>query len=423
MIIINSQKVLAKQIGFLTIPNLLHINSARPKRIYKMYNNFKNIILGFSNFIDKIILINNCDLTSFFDECEKSNVKINGTSVSETFISHFKKINGCEYGVNKHLMDLIHMHFKSTQIVGGTSTRVARYLDQAGIKNILHANSKDKALSDFFINNNVTLSQPKNLVERIHYIFEYNKGDKFKYGGNTHIAKNTDRIIFVEENEFPLEPIADDIFSHFDEGSSFLFICSMNTIKTDQQLEFLAKEYVEKIERAKGKNKELLVYFEDCGHHNLKFKIKVMKSLSSVVDIYSCNENEILELSEFFPKPPSLDDEIQYMIQALHNKFKFPTIIVHTKDYVLISGDRIKELFTPVKSGILASTHWYISGENPSLDDIKKVMSLPDRPKHFQTNKNNRIVSLPTKDTGSASGYTLGLGDCFVGALIVELVK
>lgn len=76
-----------------------------------------------------------------------------------------------------------------------------------------------------------------------------------------------------------------------------------------------------------------------------------------------------------------------------------------------------------VKFGVLSVTNWYLTGTNPKIVNYSQLNSFIDSDSSAGLTLPLNYAVVPTKRTGAMEGYTLGLGDCFAGAVVASLVR
>lgn len=380
-----------------------------------------NAALGFSNFVDKVVTLGSENLDVFCRDPFLTG-EPGGAKFKEMLAAHLRGQPGREYVVDREILAAVDRSFEFRTILGGTSVRVAVFLDSLNVPAILHTNATDAALDTAFPNGNIRVFRPEETQERVHYIIEYNKGDVLRVDATDIVVRQSDRIILVPSGESPPFPLERAFFSALDNETKVLFVCSLNSAKTAQDLSDLAAHHLKQIQEAKQKLPSLKVYFEDCGHHDLTRKAELMSLVAPLVDIYGCNETEILDFCHSFGIRSTGSQAVVDVMEELGVRYSIPTIIVHAREFVLVRGAPDQKFLEAVKFGILSATHWYLTGSNPTLSDYRRMKSFGDSDGLTGVELPPNYAVVPTKITGATEGRTLGLGDCFAGAVVASLV-
>lgn len=378
--------------------------------------------LGFSNFVDRVAKLQPSSLTSLIQREEINPLFVDGIALSSLIWNHLNGLDGREYCVDDYFMDSIESLFPFRSIVGGTSTRVAIFLNSLGVRSCLHANSLDINLAEMFKESCTRLVQPDALRERRHYILEYDKEDAFTIEGAIVHPKKSDRLIFVPYRENPVMPVEPAFFDGLGDQTAVLFMCSLNASKSMADVQLIRTNIIDRISVVKARIPAMKVIFEDCGHHELSLKLDIMAAVAPVVDIYSCNETELLDFNATCQLSSQGDELMCDLIERIHDAYKIPTIIVHTKEYVVVRGEIDDKFRKAVLFGIRSATYWFLHGANPSRADAEEMAMMPDSRVDRQAFQRDNYTLIATKVTPRSVGHTLGLGDCFVGGIISDMI-
>jgi ADP-dependent phosphofructokinase/glucokinase len=171
-----------------------------------------------------------------------------------------------------------------------------------------------------------------------------------------------------------------------------------------------------------------LVMYEDAGYHRADVSQVAHELIVPRADVVSMNEDELQ--AHLGQRIDLLDPEaIVAALAELHRRFPCPTLVVHTRYWALASGQRAAELEPALDAGIRAATARYLHGDGATAADVAAVARLvaPEQQRALaaaiRATGPGDVRCVPAYEVHTAHPTTIGLGDCFVGGLLAELVS
>ena len=173
-----------------------------------------------------------------------------------------------------------------------------------------------------------------------------------------------------------------------------------------------------------------LVVFEDAGYHRPALRRVVHERLLPSVDVLSMNEDELQEL---VGHPVDLLDPSAVLAALRQLAAGLPgrtTLVVHTGHWAAALGahaDRLRPALSTANA--LAGTR-YLHGDVFTADDVVAVRALPRQPRAAELaaalesasgDGDQALTCVAAAHLDTPTPTTIGLGDTFVGGLVMSL--
>ena len=170
------------------------------------------------------------------------------------------------------------------------------------------------------------------------------------------------------------------------------------------------------------------MFYEDACYRNLNLNKLVRETLIDVIDIFSLNEDE---MQEYLGRKIMLLDPVDVFaaLQELHRLLPVSTLVIHTKDWGLVYGEKVVQYAKSLKRGITMATTRFRFGDDFSHSDYLETEGLPtdmEKTKFAATLSKlagEKVYCLPSFQVKEINVTNVGLGDSFVGGFLSALVE
>ncbi len=417
-------------------------------------NTGRRIVFGYTSDTDVLLKIDLNEVNKIFekygtdDDAQDDNDTIGSMEDFARIISHYM-INGLggeaditDFDVVQYLLD----HFKHRFLLGGTGAQGAAAMASAGMPVLAHITDRNRIVCNEM--NYEGLESVKggvkvpmiNMIEGrpvYHVIFQYTKGDQFKYKGKEYVVPVANRMILdydtihkdiVVDESFRkyLEDNADQIISYIISG----FNAVVDTKIAKQRMGELKEHY----KRLKTANPNCIIYFESAHYLSKDVKKIVYSEISGYVDIMGMNEEElVVYTSELGHEIDKTDlKEVITGMDMIIDEYRINGIVLHTKDYAMYYGNDLcidVDLEKAMTVGNLLSGTKARIGRYGNLSDCHESLKQELSQEGLRFAEEIEKMELKRKAYLVPSRYiekpacTIGLGDTFVAGVQFALVK
>lgn len=351
----------------------------------------------------------------------------------------------CIHGIGGEVdiadFDIIKNTFAIKKGMGGTATQGAMALAAVGCPSIVHLTDDSKDVCDILNSPFIyTITKEGNLVhtdqiiqtaeQEIHYIIQFKKGDVVCLGSQQIPIPISNRLIVTKITVNETLPLSDSYFSYIERHATDIksnVLSSFNAIQDKDILEKRLGFVKEHIKRYKANNSDGIIYFEDAHYHNKEVRQLCLETIYPYVDILSLNEEELEYTLKMYDFPIEINDIYSCIKGAAYIKEGFfikKGVIVHTKDYSMYLGDKLKvDIEKGLILGNMLATAKAINGWYGTKEQIEEVIKLPLSEKGIRNRElitkehfSNDVILVPSKYIDKPK-YTIGLGDSFVAGV------
>ncbi|MEH3078520.1 MAG: hypothetical protein PGN11_17950 [Quadrisphaera sp.] len=175
---------------------------------------------------------------------------------------------------------------------------------------------------------------------------------------------------------------------------------------------------------------DALVVFEDAGYHRPALRRVVHERLLPSVDVLSMNEDELQQLvghSVDLLDPDAVLAALRQLSGALPER---TTLVVHTGHWAAALGAHSERLRPALATANALAGTRYLHGDVFTADDVAAVRALPRQPRAAELatvlegasgRGSDAISCVAAAHLDTKTPTTIGLGDTFVGGLVMSL--
>ena len=333
-----------------------------------------------------------------------------------------KGIGGEDYVNNPAVLDEFCERFNKKVTLGGTSVRAGIAMSNIGVSSFNHLVTINEHVERLLPKSSKYLCSNEHNTIYPHVIIQYREGDCVEIGGKIIQARNSNRIIYVNDPDNSRMKIHEDLKLYVKNSKVFL-ISGLNALKTKEKL-------IEKIKELKkiiaNKGEDTLIFCEDAGYHYPGMSEIVGKELFPLADIVSMNEDEF---QGYFEEDIDLlnAEDVYNKVLYLKDLYKIKNIVVHTKWWSVSHTENNLKIYNCMKSGVDLATTRFVYGDDYDIEDFKKTKELDrceagiDAVIDFTELNDKNLSCCSVAKVDQNNGTTIGLGDTFVGGFIAEL--
>lgn len=336
--------------------------------------------------------------------------------------------------------------FKTAPVLGGTCAQGAAALNAIGFPVVVHITDRSKevcALMDGPGMEAVTdrgsvpiMQSATNEPPVRHMILQYPKGEKLSVNGAVYETPVSNRLIMDYDTIHKILPIDKCFLDYCEANAGKMLVYSVSGFNgiidrgiMEKKIDEIAAHY----KRVKEHNPGCVIFLEGACYLNAELKNLVFEKLARVIDIYSMNEEELVEHTAkhgvYTDKQDlsSILEGLTFMI----GRYPVRGMVLHTKDYSMYFGGSFcgADFEKGLTIGNLMSATRARTGKYGTFDDCSETLSLPLSPsgiafaqqlKRIRTERNVYIV--PSRYMEHPK-YTIGLGDTFMAGFMTSFVN
>ena len=342
-----------------------------------------------------------------------------------SILGFLKSESGGEHFVNslEIILDFASL-FQKKITMGGTSFRAAMAMRKIGYNSALHLVTINDKVRKMIPHDTPWVCSNDSDSFYPHLIVQFDKGTRVQAGDVSLHTKSANRIIYVNDHDNLIMEISPELESLSSDARVFL-ISGFNAMQSG---ELLSDKLEKLLKIIKSLPSETIVFYEDACYHNLNLNKLVRETLIGVIDIFSLNEDE---MQEYLGRKIMLmePEDVFNALRELHRLIPVPTLVIHTKDWVLVYGEKVFQYAKSLKSGITMATARFRFGDDFSHSDYLETERLPiDMEKTKFTASLSKLVGdkiycLPSFQVKEKNVTHVGLGDSFVGGFLSALAE
>ena len=346
-------------------------------------------------------------------------------SLVVSILGFLKNESGGEHFVNslEIILDFASL-FQKKITMGGTSFRAAMAMRKIGYNSALHLVTTNDLVRKMIPQDTPWVCSNDSDSFYPHLIVQFDKGTCVKAGDVSLQTKSANRIIYVNDHDNFVMEISPELESLSSDARVFL-VSGFNAMQSG---ELLSDKLDKLLKIIKSLPSDTIVFYEDACYHNLSLNKLVRDTLIDVIDIFSLNEDE---MQEYLGRKIMLLDpgDVFASLQELHHIIPVPTLVIHTKDWVLAYGEKVVQYAKSLKSGITMATTRFRLGDDFSHSDYMETEGLPtdmEKTKFAASLSKlvgDKVYCLPSFQVKEKNVTHVGLGDSFVGGFLSALVE
>ena len=285
--------------------------------------------------------------------------------------------------------------------MGGQGGIIANVMALLGIKRVItHTNSHPSLQAQQFLDldnllafdNHGELMQASHISREdtpmIHWIIEFNKGDRFTIEDKTFVCPKSNRFIATYD-PLNMNLVINKHFTRYlnENKVSYLVLSGFHPLLADNNGLKLIKDVVPIIEKWKKANPELIVHLEIASTQDAQIRLAIIQEIAPLSDSIGLNEREMLDLLSV-TNQQKLMQRIEQNVNAcnlfdallfLKNYLKIPRIQLHMfglyltlqdSNFPYSANDNLKGMIT---AAVVASSKASV-GALVHYDDITKTL-------------------------------------------------
>ena len=269
-----------------------------------------------------------------------------------------------------------------------------------------------------------------------HMILQYPKGATVTFEGRIWQAPISNRLIMDFDTIHKAMPVDPWFYDYCEkEARQILVYCisGLNGIIDEHVMAEKVDELIRHYQTVKQGNPDCMIYLEGACYLNPELKNLVFDRLSSVVDLYGMNEEELVEHAERFGQRTDKEDlsSVLKALRLLLEKYPVRGIILHTKDYAMYFGRKLAncDIEKGLTIGNLMAATRARTGRYGSYDDCRETMNLALSAEGIrfvealgQEKLEEQVYIVPSRYMEHPK-YTIGLGDTFMAGCLTAFVR
>lgn len=425
-----------------------------PQDVSRLEASGKRIILGYTSDLDVVLEWNDEVfseiLTAFLREepALRPGDVIDSMESFARVVSHYiiRGLGGEIDITNIEVCEQLEKRFHTGYALGGTCAQGAAALNAVGFPVIAHITDRSREVCRLMSGaglDTVTRDGVAPMMQSAtselpvrHMILQYPKGTTITYNGKSWQAPVSNRLIMDFDTIHKAMPV-DPWFYEFCEKQArqILVYCisGLNGIIDERVMSEKVEELIRHYQTVKQNNPDCMIYLEGACYLNPELKNLVFDRLSSVIDLYGMNEEELVEHAERFGQKTDKEDltSVLKALRLLLEKYPVRGIILHTKDYAMYFGQEIpnSDMEKGLTIGNLMAATRARTGRYGYYEDCRETMNLAlsaegvrfaDELEHIEHSE--RVCIVPSRYMEHPK-YTIGLGDTFMAGCLTAFVR
>ena len=319
------------------------------------------------------------------------------------------------------LLERFSERFTRKITLGGTPVRAAIAMRKLGYTSALHLVTTNEHVRRLIPHDSpYVCSNPRDTLHP-HLIVQFTKGTTVRAGDIDVRAPQADRVIYHKNEDYFAMNLDEGFADLLTEARVFL-VSGFNAM---QSVSLLADRLASLGRMMTSLPGDALVFFEDAGYHEPKFRQMVHESLAGRNYVFSLNADE---LQEYLQRKLDFLDPTQVgkALTDLKRLIPRPVIVLHTRHWALAFGEEAAGFATALKAGTTMSTTRFCYGDDFTAEDYRRVEALAPDPEGAAFSDALRelmgasvfCVPVAGVDQARDDATTIGLGDAFVGGFL-----
>jgi ADP-dependent phosphofructokinase/glucokinase len=392
----------------------------------------EKITLGFGDNIDYEIVWDSKVIENLIiqhdihdDELDINKVVTCGRDLVISILSFLQSGSGGERIVSSsEMLEHFSQQFEKKITLGGTPVRAAIAMRKLGTTSVLHLVT---------INDHIRRLMPQdspyvcsNMQDSLHphLIVQFGKDTCVKAGDIDICTSQANRIIYHHDDDNITMNLNEDFADLITDARVFL-ISGFNAMTSEALLTRRLESLLSIMETLP---KDALVYYEDGGYYEPKFRQVIFRALAGNIHIVSLNEDE---LQGYLGRRLDLLDvlQIKEALVELQEIIPVPVIVVHSRYWALAYGEDAARFSKALKGGITMATTRFCYGDDFTIEHYKNIERLvANQEGAIFANVLNKLLGdnvwcVPVADVEQSHATTIGLGDAFVGGFLSALLS
>lgn len=390
----------------------------------------RRVVLGLGNSVDYEIQWDSAVLESLVVEHGIVAAELGGAGpiVTErdlvvSILGHLRAGTGGERRVaSSGLLETFAARFVTRTTLGGTGVRAAVALLHLGIPSTVHLVSTDAHVRRLLPPGIVQVSSADQDSTEPHLVVQFGSGATVHVGDVAVRAPHPNRLIYADDAANRSMRLSEKLGDVLRDAGVFV-ISGFNAMDDAVLLEERLRELVRHMALLPP---GALVIYEDAGYHHDGLSHQVRAALLDRIDLYSLNEDE---MQGYLGRRVELTDPagVSRALTDLRTVLPARALLVHTKLWCVVLGDRAREFEPGVRGGVAVASARYVHGDRCTSDDVRAVAAARPSPAGVAVVTEVEVAvpgafGVPALDLDVSAPTTVGLGDSFVGGMVGALL-
>ena len=328
---------------------------------------------------------------------------------------------GERFLANSGLIEGFASHFHKDVTLGGTPVRAAAVMAKLNATAALHLVTQNDEIRGLLPAGCAWVCSSKHDSHYPHLIVQFPRNARIRANDIDFRAPSANRLIYhcnADNIAMRLHPDFADMLA----DARALLISGFNAM----QDETLLLERMDTLRHMLARlPSDAIVFCEDGGFYDPRFRRQIQDSLGERVDIWSMNEDEF---QEQVGRRISMNkgDEVVAALDSLHRRIRARTLLLHTQYYAMALGGGAGRYGYALRMGVTAATTRYCHGDHWGEAELREMRSRhpSDKNAGFAEGISESMadaVCVPVPHVERRNPTTIGLGDAFVGGFMAAL--
>lgn len=315
--------------------------------------------------------------------------------------------------------------FRYEITIGGTCPRSAIAMRKLGYTSCMHLVTMNDEIKKLLPEDCSYVCSDPEVSYDIHLIIQYTPDIRICANDIDITTTRSNRIIVDDDHNNSIMNLSTDFFDHYLSHAKVFMISGFN-VMVDHDLLKERLSYM-RVQLKKLKEQGTIIYYEDACFADKTTNDLCKEYLFEYVDIYSFNEDEMIDYVE-----GELDllkaDQIAQAVRRLKEQFQVPLVVVHSRYWALAYGEHARNFTHCLKGGItMATTRFRFGDDFISKDQYDQTYELPEEREGrafadaFNAITQENGCCMPSVEVSEKHVTTIGLGDAFVGGFVPHL--
>ncbi|MCY4463943.1 MAG: hypothetical protein OXE46_00225 [Chloroflexi bacterium] len=389
----------------------------------------QRIALGFGNNIDYEIVWNAETFNKLIARYGICDAELDCRTVIKSerelvvsILSFVKAGRGGErFVADSALIERFASRFQKKITLGGTPVRAAIAMSKLGHAAALHLVSMNDEVRQLLPPGCPWVCSNPRDSHYPHLIVQYHSGASVRANDINILAPAANRLIY----HCNADNIAMRLHVNFADlltNARALLVSGFNAMQCERLLIARLESLSDMLDKLPA---DAVVFCEDGGYYDARFRGRLQETLGPRIDIYSMNEDE---LQEQVGARIALDDarSILAALGWLHGRIPAKTLVVHTGQWALAHGGGVQQYAAALRAGVTLATTRFCHGDGWKRADYRAMqerLPIPASARFADAVNASRsdacCVPVAAAEPGNAT--TIGLGDAFVGGFMTAL--
>lgn len=347
---------------------------------------------------------------------------------------------------NIQVCEYLEKKFHTEYALGGTCAQGAAALNAIGFPVLAHITDRSNEVCRLMSGDGLQTVTKQGVVPMMqsattelpvrHMILQYPKGAVICANGRTYKAPLSNRLILDYDTihkRMPVDPWFYEYCESHAEQIPVYCISGLNAIVDERIMSAKIEELIQHFQAVKQRNADCIVYLEGACYLNPELKNLVFDRMSSVVDLYGMNEEELVDHACRFGLKTNKENlpSVLKALGLLLEKYPVCGIVMHTKDYAMYFGQKLPnvDMEKGLTIGNLMAATRARTGRYGTYQDCSDSMELALSAEGIRFAEElqrmdftDYVCIVPTRYMEHPK-YTIGLGDTFMAGCLTALIR